>query len=310
LKRTYRAAALGLLISLCAFVIFRSRKPFFPRLSDAPISESKLNNILLRSESALEKNPLDSTALVDRGVANFHMGMSNPDYYDDAFNSLTEARTRGAFDTRIFYYLGVLYENISVFDESEKQYRRFLNHHPKDREIRLRLARLDYRMGKWEESIDQYKLLLEENPEDVTTLINLGLANRLRYKSEYKLNKRRKKKKRVSKDVLIKYLDEGIDYLERAQMLNPQSAEGVYLSLSRMYIAKKEWEKAVSSAQSEITQYPGENDVDAYTMQVIAYRNLKKDVELLETYQKWIKLEPGNKRIKRKIKKLKKRLKL
>ncbi len=252
---------------------------------------------------ALAKNPKDLTALVNRGVVFFEMGQ---DHYSDALNALTQARRDGAIDRRVFYYLGVLYEDLSVFDEAEKQYARFLNNEPGDREIRLRLARLLFRMGKWDSAIEHYHMLLEQNPKDVTTLVNLGLAHQLRYKAEAAVSGKNK----MSPSDLNGLLEQGIKHLEAARVLDPNLSKGVFLALAQMYAAQNKWEESASAAKSELEKYPGENVKDSYQSLSAAYEKLKQNENLLHALEAWAAADPKNSTLPRKIKSLKKLLKI
>ncbi len=228
-----------------------------------------------------------------------------PDHYADSLNALTEAWREGTFDKRIFYYLGVLYENLSVFDEAEKQYTRFLNHEPDDREILLRLARLDFRMGKWEESIQQYQKLLDKNPKDVTSLVNLGLAYQLRYKAEAALSGKNKK----SDADLKKILELGVHNLEAAKTFDPNLSKGIYLALAQMYSAQGLTDQSIESAKMELTKYPGDNK-DAYQVLTSGYEKLNNKQGLLETLEAWARSDPKNPNLPRRINALKKQLKI
>lgn len=284
-KRRTLFAVLALL-SASVYLYTRSREPFFPRLSATGISPRKLENILKRTDDALEKNPADISALVDRGVAHFHMG---PEYYDESHDELSEAWRNGAFDERIFYYLGILYENLSVFEEAEKQYRRFLNHEPEDHEIRLRLARLEFRLGNWEEAIEQYQKLARENPKDVTSVINLGLA----YQSRYKTESAKKGKDRKSNGEIGELLNQAVSNLESARALSPELSKGIYLALADAYASSGAWDKAVLAAEAEISKYPGETDKDAYGILAQAYKKLnrKEDLQRILDLKKKLKIK-------------------
>ena len=302
MKRLFLFAVLALILT-SAYFYFHSEDPFFPRLGSPPVSTAKLEKILEESALVLEKNPKNLSALVDQGVANFLMG---PEHYAESLNALTEAWRGGAFDERIFYYLGILYENLSIFDEAEKQYLRFLNHEPEDREVRLRLARLSFRMGKWRESITQYQKLIDKNPMDVTSLVNLGLACQLRHKTESS----EKGKRRKSDAEIANLLDRGIQNLESAAALDPNLPKGIYLALSQMYASKGLWDKALAAAQTELAKYPGEKDKECYAILAQAHEKLDQKENLLETYQKWGKIDPKNSSLPHKIRRLKKQLKI
>ena len=303
LKRLITFSILALIVILGLYFICRPKKVFFPRLGGNAPAPEKLERIARKSEAAIAANPQDLTAAVDLGVARYHLG---PDHYAKSYNALSRAWTQGAFDERIFYYLGLLNENLSNFYEAEKQYLRFLNHEPRDREIQLRLARLEFRMGNWEKSIEQYKRLADRNPKDVTSLINLGLA----YQSQVKAEAADKSKNRKPDSEIQNHLDQGIAYLEKARDADPSLAKGLFLSLAQMYLEKEQWDKAQTAAQAELIQYPGENDIEAYRALALSFEKQNRKETLLDTYQKWERIDPANPGIPRKIRQLKRDLKI
>ena len=271
-------------------------------MSGPEIPRSKLERIVEKSLKSIENNPSDLTARVDMGVAHFHMG---PEFYDEALNELSDAWAGGAFDERIFYYLGVLYENITVNEEAEKQYRRFLNHHPDDREILLRLARLLFRQGHWEQAVEQYSKLAEKTPKDSTSLVNLGLAYQARHKTESAL----KGKDRMTDAEISGFLNQGIARLEQAKTLSPDLSRGIHLALAEMYAASEEWEKSLQAAGNELLKYPGAADTAALALQAQALQKLNRNEELLNTYEKWAAADPKNRSLPGKISALKRKLK-
>jgi len=285
MKKLIFFAVLAFLFASAYFYTRSSPKNFFPRLSASGISPGKLEKILQQTDESLQKNPADLQALVDRGVVHFHMG---PEFYDESHDELSEAWRSGAFDTRIFYYLGILYENLSVFEEAQKQYRRFLNHEPQDLEIRLRLARIEFHMKNWQEAIDQYQKLVLENPKDVTSILNLGLA----YQFLYKMESSKKGKDRAGNDKIGKLLNQAILNLESARNLNPELPKGISLALAEVYVSSGIWDKAALAAEFEISKYPGESDKIVYNILAQAYKKLnrKEDLQRITALKKKPKL--------------------
>ncbi len=280
----------------------RSNHRFFPRLNDAPPSASKLESLLKDKEEDLTKNPNDLKSLVDRGVIYYWMGA---DHYADALNSLNAARKGGAFDERIFYYSGVLYENISLFEEAQKQYERFLNHQPEDREIKLRLARLLFRSGKWEESIARYQALIDDNAKDYTSIINCGLAYQQVAESIQSKNPRPSPEDAAK---IRQTEDQAIGYLERAVSLGESLPPGVGFTLAKLYYRKKEWQKAAQAAEPE--QQRGSGDPALLEILAVSYENMGQNEKALDYYNKWSAAAPRSQTARTKIKNLKKLLKI
>jgi tetratricopeptide (TPR) repeat protein len=279
----------------------RSAPSFFPRVSDSAPSAKTLESKLKRAEARISKNPDDLEAVVDRGVAYYHMG---PEHYADALNSFNAAWQAGAFDHRIFYYSGILYENMSFFDEAQRQYERFLHHEPGDREIRLRLARLLFRMGKWDDAVARYQEFLQENDKDVTALINCGLA--LQKKIELSAAPGRRptpeEQSKIDGD-----RTQAIAYLENAAKLQPDLPEGVYGTLARLQSAANQWPGAVSSFEAELKKSPDQPELLDLLGQ--AYEKNNQADKALDAYNRLAQKKPTA-NLTRKIKALKKQLKI
>lgn len=290
----------------------RDGKLFFPRVEGTSIAQGALQELLKKSQERIAKNPDDLKALVDSGVAYFFMG---PEHYADSLNAFNSAWRSGAFDKRIFYYSGILYENLSLFTESQKQYERFLRHEPKDREIQLRLARLLFRMGQWDDSIRTYQRFIKENEKDVASLINLGLA----FQKKYELKQQKKalpqtsskgKKKSLadqSKPADHWELHQAIFYLEQAAKLQPALPKGIYLSLAVLYFEKGDWQSTGSACESELKASP--NEKETLFLLSSAYEQMRQLDKSLEICAKLLESDPQNKSLKRKIKSLKSKLK-
>lgn len=269
-------------------------RDFFPRIEKPPPSPKQLERRLRKVKKRIEKNPNDLKALVDQGVIYFFLGN---DHIADSLNAFHSAWQDGALDKRIFYYSGILYEELSLFEESLKQYRRFLNHEPKDRQIRLRLAKLLFEMGRWDQAIGEYERLVEKNEKDVTSLINLGLA------TKEKFEQGQKQKKDLSED-----LQQAIFYLAKAAEIQPELPEGIYLSLAKLYFWSNNYEKSISSCKAELKV--ATNQIETLNLMALAHEKLNQKKEALEVYEELAKKEPRNLRHRQKIRSLKSQLKI
>lgn len=288
------------LLLLSVYYYAQNIRIFFPRAGTL-IPEKKLNSKLKRIEQKLEKNPGDLKALVDKGVVCFFKG---PSSMADALNALNTAWQFGALDKRIFYYSGILYENLSLFEESQRQYERFLRHEPDDREIQMRLARLLFRMEKWDEAVNVYQELIGKNPNDVTALINCGLAYAKRL-DELKTGKKKLEEK--EKEEMLICVQEGVHYLESASKIQKELPEGIYLTLAKLYQENGNFEKAVSACQYEIKK--STNAAEPLLILGNAYEKLNQQENALETYNQLSGLLPRNNTVQSKIRSLKKQLK-
>jgi tetratricopeptide (TPR) repeat protein len=229
--------------------------------------------------------------------------LKGEEHYADALNNFSAAWQAGALDKRIFYYSGILYEHLSLLDEAERQYRRFLRHEPESREIRLRLARLVFNAGKWEEAIQEYQAWLEEHPEDLTALINCGVAYQ---EMARKVFSDRKASKQEENAKMSSWVQEGSHYLEKAIQLEPDLPEGVYLSLGRLYYYDGKYEPSAQACEKEVLKNPESSE--ALKVLVLNYNKLKEDEKELETYLKLSKKFPKDESYKRHIIRLQKRV--
>lgn len=218
------------------------------------------------------------------------------DHIADSLNSFHAAWQAGALDKRIFYFSGILYEELSLFEESIKQYRKFLNHEPSDRHIRLRFAKLLYQTGRLEEAVQEYEVLVKKNEKDVTSLINLGLA----FKEKYEQSKKIKKP-------AAQELEQALAYLTKAAKLQPKLAEGVHLAMAKLYFLKEDYDKSIASCKAELKV--AENSIECLKLLARAYEKSNQKKEALETYQQLSQKEPRNSLYKQKVRSLQAQMK-
>src|SRR5581483_7003288 len=101
------------------------------------------------------------------------------DYYPDAINELHDAWNGGSPDVRIFYYSGVMYQQLGLYPKAIEQYQRFLRNRPDDAEVRLLMAKLLYQSGRKEdidEATAQYQQLRKRLPRNPIVAENLALC--------------------------------------------------------------------------------------------------------------------------------------
>jgi tetratricopeptide (TPR) repeat protein len=79
-------------------------------------------------------------------------------------------------DPRIFYCLGIMYQEEGLYPFALTEYQRFLRHYPEDKEIRMLAAKLYYRMGMFPEAVGEYERLKFNNPSDPLVEENFGLS--------------------------------------------------------------------------------------------------------------------------------------
>lgn len=168
-------AAVGAGVVIGAYLLAARLPPktSFPRDAKGT-SASLLDERLKTVGEELEADPEDLEALVEAGTVHFLKG---PQYYRNAMNYLEEARDLGALDPRIFYYLGVMYQEEGLLPYAIQEYRKFVRNVPEDREVRLLLGKLLYQTGRYEDAAVQYQSLkAASGTTDPVIEENLGLS--------------------------------------------------------------------------------------------------------------------------------------
>lgn len=166
------AAAVSIVLLFGGLWTMLRSKPLPRRRVDFP-APPQLNAQISNAQDRLKANPQDISALVELGTLLFEKGK---DSYVDAINDLEEARDLGALDPRVFYCLGIMYQEEGLYPFALTEYQRFLRHYPEDKEIRLLAAKLYYRMGLFPEAVGEYERLKYMNPTDPLIEENLGLS--------------------------------------------------------------------------------------------------------------------------------------
>lgn len=150
----------------------KAREPFPRPRVDAP-PKPQLDVAIAAAQQKLRDDPQDLEALVTLGTLSFEKGKAS---YPDAVNYLEEARELGALDARIFYCLGVMYQELGLYPFAVAEYRRFLRNHASDKDVRMRLAKLLYQLGRFDEAVSEYERLRYHHPSDRIVEENLGLS--------------------------------------------------------------------------------------------------------------------------------------
>ncbi len=143
------------------------------RAVPASLDAGRLDRRLARLDERIRNNPDDIQALLEVGIMRFQKG---PASYIDAINDLETARSRGAADIRIFYYLGRMYQAVGLYDFALEEYRRLLNNRPDDFEVRMLAAKLLFASGKYPQAVREYDILSEVHKDNILVLENLALA--------------------------------------------------------------------------------------------------------------------------------------
>lgn len=170
----YAAGGAVLVLFLSLFLAFRGR-PMPKRAGEGSASPKKLETRISLAQDKLKADPNDIGALVELGVSLFEKGK---DSYVDALSALEEARALGALDPRVFYCLGVMYQEEGLMPFALEEYKKYLRHYPEDKEVRLLTGKLYFKMGLFAEAVQEFDRLKFTNPDDAMIEENLGLALR------------------------------------------------------------------------------------------------------------------------------------
>ncbi len=166
-------AAGGTIVVLFLALVFIFRPKSLPRRAGEGASPARLSGRISAAQDKLKADPHDIAALVDLGALLFEKGK---DSYVEAIAALEEARSLGALDPRVFYCLGVMYQEEGLFPFALDEYKKFLRHYPDDKEVRLLAAKLYYRMGLFPEAVNEYERLKFSHEGDPLIEENLGLS--------------------------------------------------------------------------------------------------------------------------------------
>ncbi len=181
LKKLIRSygAPLGMILFIvpAALYLFPGRGPAglkdFPRNSSDFMQAAKAERRLRELAGVLAAEPEDMRALGEAGRLKFQLG---PSRYIEAIADLEKARSLGLADPRSFYYLGVMYQAVGLYEFAAQEYRRFLNNFPGDAETRMLLGKLCFASGDFPGAVREFEVLAGSGADDPVLLENLVLA--------------------------------------------------------------------------------------------------------------------------------------
>lgn len=171
--RAVAIAASLAVVSLFGLLVFMLREKPLPRHHTEFPPAPQVASQISAAQERLKVNPQDIVALVELGTLKFEKGR---DSYVEAIGDLEEARDLGALDPRIFYCLGIMYQEEGLFPFALTEYKRFLRHYPEDKEVRMLTAKLYYKMGLFQEAVSEYDRLKFQDPADPMIEENLGVS--------------------------------------------------------------------------------------------------------------------------------------
>jgi tetratricopeptide (TPR) repeat protein len=166
--------ALAISALLCALICFGLMRPSRPsRPRPESLSRPQIEAAIAAVQVRLSANPQDIAALVELGMLHFESGAPA---YPDAVNEFEEARRLGSLDSRLFYCLGVMYQELGLYPFALEEYQKHLRNFPEDKEVRMLAAKLCYRQGDYETAVKEYERLRYRDPKDPLITENLGLS--------------------------------------------------------------------------------------------------------------------------------------
>lgn len=266
---------LAIFIFIVAYAVFTRETDqapggLFRRLGVPSMDAGRLDGRIEKLEERIRNNPNDIQALLEAGILKYQKG---PDSYIDAISDLENARSKGAADVRIFYYLGRMYQAEGLYDFALDEYQRLINNRPDDFEARMLSAKLMFATGRYSQAAHEYEMLSEAHPGNVLVLENLALS--------------RWKNKQDPAPVLDKMTGMGKEAAFRSR----------YIS-GRMAYENKDYAAAaplLARVASESAEYKDFSDLAlVYQMLSDSYIKLKSDPEAISALTELLKLSPSN----------------
>ncbi|MCX7910182.1 MAG: tetratricopeptide repeat protein [Endomicrobia bacterium] len=262
----------------------KSEKIFFPREGEIKVlDETKINNEIEVLSKQLSLDPNNIKLAVELGIYYFIKG---PQYYDKAINLLYDAWKLGSTDTRIFYYLGCMYEFLKLYELSAQEYIKFLNNFPQDIEVLLRLGNVYYKQNKIEEAKNAYKEVLKIDKNNIVALANLGYIF-------------------LNQDDYLSAQEYFIRVIEIVKRKNLDIPRNINFYLGKIFYINKNFETAKIYFEREKEKYPDNTENTIYLAKT--YYELKNFKESYSLLKELIEIFPQDKelrRLKYKIEKL------
>lgn len=256
----------------------------FPRRGAAFPSQPQITAAIASAQERLKGNPQDIDALTELGTLHFEKGR---ELYPEAINELEEARELGSLDSRIFYCLGVMYQELGLYPFALEEYKRFLRNHPEDKEIRMLAAKLLYKQGGFAEAVIEYERLKFRDPSDRLVEENLGLSL-----------------------WGAKQLDRAEGSFRQLKTMGDEPAKRAEFYLGQLAMEKGDYKGALEHL---LLSLPG-NGVDiglpldkVYAALGVTYQKLERPQEAKEAWQKVLGLTPGDAKAQASLKELNRR---
>jgi len=222
------AAGVGLLS-----ITFRQYRLYStPTLStiSQTLSETEARLQATTTKSHLEAHPEDFNAWSRLAIAYFNLG---PSSFAEGLNALDKARSLGATSAALFYYAGVMYDQLGLVDYAVNELEKFNRHQPGHYETQVRLGNLYVRQKNFEKAEAAYAQLMGGHPKDPTLWFNFAVICKER--GQY---------------------DQALAALERLQGLLGHLPEGGEFQRGDILRLRGDEEGSIASYKSELVNFP------------------------------------------------------
>jgi tetratricopeptide (TPR) repeat protein len=142
-------------------------------LTKVRLTPNQAQSIVTATTDDLHSNPEDFNAWSQLAIAYFNLG---PSSYADGLNALEKARALGATSESLFYYAGIMYENLGLPDYAVNEFSKFLRHYPDDEEIQMHLANLFVLQKRYDDAYKLYTALAKRSSQNPALLLNLAVV--------------------------------------------------------------------------------------------------------------------------------------
>lgn len=223
-----------------------------------------LNGSLKLFKLAMVVNPKDSTAALYTGIV--AQSLKDNETAIKAFNDFIDL---GGKDPSIFYTLSELYKAENNIAKAAEVLKKGIAIHPKDKDLQGSLVNLRLSSGNQEEAINEMRVLVEKDPNNVQNLVNLAIL------------------------VSDKNKEEGIKIYKQALAKDPKNYDANFNMGVLVFNEAVEIKKKVDNMDMKTYQKEGkaiEDQVCAKFNESKPYFDICKEVkpddnELLETYK-------------------------
>lgn len=194
------------------------------------LSEGEARSEVNSTKSHLGSNPEDFNAWSRLAIAYFNVG---PDAYAEGLNALNKARSLGATSETLFYYAGVMYDQLGIVDYAVSELEKFNRHFPDHYETQVRLGNLYVRQKAFDKAEALYAKVMDRHPKDPTLLFNMAMVHR--EKAQY---------------------DQALLVLEELEKVSGKLPEGGEFQRGEVLRLKGDDDSAITRYKMELEKFP------------------------------------------------------